>query len=363
MVENFTAGVRPTGYSNSNPALSGGAIGGGRISPRADFPPPPAPPEELLKAALAPPNPPNQTYTEPPPKTTIPPAEDSTQYKPAEVALDSEWERIDLPSNFIFYEWDSISAKQFGVRDQAKLARAIRQRNITTLLDVLAATCNRDVRELAYGDFRALCLWHKLNSYVNSPYEVSWDSKYGIRGKNTINRTRIKVSKLTATREDYLGWQERGFAISTTRDMELIAAGNLDEDSAYLFDKAQFISLNPLAAKVEQFRKRGNRAPTVAARIEELERRGLKVFSEISDFSDLFSDFGVTEYADVTLDTKDFKPDLALVALRGSTGEFAEERLAEAEDLALAIDRGIVYVPKREEVLLGFNLWGMFPYT
>ncbi len=373
---------------NSQPSqklpLAGGppARGG---PPGARRAPPPAPP---------PPAPRGNPVRPPPPefaRSTGLPSASVTQRSSARVeetpvdssgaVLDSEWERVDLPSDFVPYAWDSVSVRRFGVMDHAKVARANRHKNTSLLLDVLSSTCNRDARELVFNDLQALMIWHKLNSYLNTPYTVSWNSKYGERGSQNVTATVPRAAKLAKTRADYRAWRERGCALPTARDVEVFeSVGDDAEDVIFLFDRAQWLDPAPLSARVEELTKGGDRAAIVTARIEELERRGMKFFPVIDKFAEEFSGFGVQEFASVKLDAKLFDPVKAVASLRSANTEAAMLELQSAGDETAAakvaanieeanrmqalIDAGRpeACAPQPEEVPLVFSLWGMFPY-
>lgn len=305
-----------------------------------------------------------------PPKPVIPPTkmsdfalqgkEETTPVDDNGEVLDSSWERIELPSKFVFYPWQDVSIKRFGVMDQAKLFRAVRHRNITLLLDVLSSTCNRDVREMSYGDFQALCIWHSLNSYLNSKQVLTWGSKYGVTGKADIKKIIVKESPLEATREEYLKWKERGLAMSTCRDMELMASKTLvDEEILYLFDKAQFIDVEPLKQRVEELQQKGDLAATATARIEKVAQLGLNFFPVLDEFAEKFSDYGIQRIASVMLNKTDFNYDKAIEALSQSdTPEDQEEY-----NKLMALGPDVDYQPQTEEVPLSFEMWSMFQYT
>lgn len=273
--------------------------------------------------------------------------------------LDSSWERIDLPSKFVFYPWQEISIHRFSVMDQAKLFRAVRHRNISLLLDVLSSTCNHDVREFSYGDFQAICIWHSLNSYLNSKQILTWNSKYGVTGKAEIKKVAIKETPLNSTREEYLEWKSRGLAMSTCRDMELMASKSLvDEEILYLFDKAQFIDIEPLQARIDELTKEGDRAASATARIEKVNQLGLQFFPVLDEFAEKFSDFGIQRIASVTLEKKEFNLEKAIEALESSEKPEDQADLTEL----LKLESGEGYQPKVEEVPLSFEIWSMFPY-
>jgi hypothetical protein len=245
--------------------------------------------------------------------------------------------------------------------DQAKLARAVRHKNISLILDVIASTCNRDSRELSIGDFRALCLWHRRNSYANTSVKVQWLSWYGNRIDVNVNSTNIKETRLDKNRADYLADISKGFAVPTARDLETVEINAIEEDTMYLFDRAQFIDPAPLSAEIEALKSKGDRIPTVTARINRLQEigRGTKfqIFEDIDKFDETYQNFGLQEIASI-IDTQ-FEPVAALEFLRNSDSEAS---LAEAKRIQDLIDAGQTPKAKAEEVPLAFNLFSMFPY-
>ena len=309
-----------------------------------------------LRANRAPPPPP-----EPEPAKNPNPTEEATPLDPEGAVLDSSWEQVDLPSAFIFYDWSNISVRRFEPMDQAKLARAVRHKNVSLVLDVLASCCNRDSRELSIGDFRALCLWHRRNSYANTTVKVQWLSKYGNQLDVTVKSTNIKETKPTKTRADYLADKEKGFAVPTARDLETIEVNDIDEDTMYLFDKAQFIDLAPLGESVELLKQKGSRIPTVMARIERMQEmaKGTKfqLFEDIDAFAESYQNFGMQEIATI-LDTK-FEPKAAIDFLQQTDTPAALEEVRRIQNAILA---GETPKAEAEDVPLQFNVWSMFPY-
>ena len=345
-------GVQPQGFSERNRNTS-------------NFDLPPQKEVEISRKTLTLPSKP--TFA--PPKMSDFVSKGKEEFTPTDVdgaVLDSGWERIDLPSRFVFYPWQEISIRRFSVMDQAKLFRAVRHKNITLLLDVLSSTCNRDVRELSYGDFQAVCIWHSLNSYLNSKQILTWTSKYGITSKAEIKKVVIKETSLDTTREEYLKWQSKGLAMSTCRDMELMASKSLaDEEMLYLFDKAQFIDVEPLQSRIEELIKLGDRAATATARIEKVNQLGLQFFPVLDEFAEKFSDFGIQRIVTVTLDKKEFNLEKAIEALSQSEKLEDQTELEKLNELLefSSEDKPVDYQPQSEEVPLSFELWSLFQYT
>jgi hypothetical protein len=275
--------------------------------------------------------------------------------------LDSQWDRIAPLSNGIFNPgWDTISVKHFNAFDQAKLARAVRKQNLTLLLDILSATCNCDVRDMAYSDFQGVCYWHKRNDYLQVKQTLGWNSRYGIRARAEVRKTKLNEVYLDATAEEYREWQKKGLRAATCRELELMLSGNLDEDTLYLFDKAQHIDPAPLSDRIEQLRKGGDKIASITARVEELNRRGLQFWDTIEEFVLRFSDYGLQETAVVQIKDSDFNPFKAIEFLRASGDD---ERIEEANLIQTHLDTGKTYTPREEEVPLSFDVWSMFPYT
>ena len=187
--------------------------------------------------------------------------------------LGSEWTRMDLPSNFVPYEWPDLSLKLFFPIDHAKIARAVRYQNTSLVLDVIASTSSRDPRDWTFNDLQAALVWHKRNSYVNTAYTVRWQSRYGVQGTQSVTSTDVRETRMTKTREEYLEAKRAGYALATCRDIESFSTIT-DEDTIYLFDKAQWLDPAPLAGRIRELEAQGDRAASVTARIEELNRRG-----------------------------------------------------------------------------------------
>jgi len=335
---------------------------------RGETPPKPAQPRQQARV-----NPEDvQRPTRPAPAR--PPAEVREEFTARDAQgnpLDSRWERVSLPSQFAFYDFGDAHVRRLTVEDQVKIARAVRHKNLTVLLDALAATCTRDPREFCLPDFEMLCLWHKFNSYLDAPMVVSWTTRYG-------NRT--TVTSLTQVREDKRPFpasiaeaheaMAKGFTLSTARDMELLAEmGEGDplanEDSLYVFERAQFLIPDP--ELVEAARERKSRTPTMDARIEQLLAiKDVNVLGEIDAFAERFANFGVDEYCyvrDVKFDPFEFaRKELP----SNAPADLVEEQRVCREWVELPMEeRELENRPaaKEEEVRLPFEVWSCFRYA
>ncbi len=284
-------------------------------------------------------------------------------------ALDSLYERVDLPSNFVFYDFDALNVRKFDAFDQAKLARAIRSRNISLLLDVLSACCDQDVRQFVSGDFQALCYWHRLNSYLSAPNNVSWFSRYGSQA-NVQAHTKLDVTYCAKTRADYADIVSRGYCVSRMRELELLTTANLDPDRTYLFEKAQYINPAPLQAEIDELTQQGDSLAEITARINQLNRlvkrqsgAGLGVFNEIQQIT-VDYDCGMAESAKVRAPNVDWNSWLIILDARSDESTMAGlEAIQEAVEIRATLSKKEFPVAKEEEVPLGFNLWTHFPWV
>jgi hypothetical protein len=297
--------------------------------------------------------------------------------------LNSDYIRVDLISNFIFYDWSDISVRPFKPRDQAKLATAVKHKNMSIMLDVMSACATRDMRELVFSDWRSLCILHKRYSYLDTPYRITWNSRYGKVTTASTKEINLEEERIKFSRKEYLEWKkEYGLAVPTTRDIELIT-NDMDEETIYLFDRAQYIDPEPLKERIEELRLKGDRKPSLTARIEKLDDMGLAAFAQIEKFDSLFNAFGIKERAVVQIEEKEFDPLLAITALQNFTSNEedsikakleVEKALKEAEQIEALYNAAkettsedqpvkIKYVPQTEEVPLAFSPWTMFPYT
>jgi hypothetical protein len=297
--------------------------------------------------------------------------------------LNSDWIRVDLISNFVPYEWSDILIRPFKPRDQAKLAMAVKYNNFSMLFDVISATSTHDARELVFPDWVSLCILHKRFSYNDTPYNITWNSRYGVTVSNTTKIIKMEETRLSVDRKEYLEWKNKySLVMPTCRDIEVITS-DMDEETLYLFEKAQYIDPEPLKDRIEELRKEGDRIPSITARIEALDKHGVSIFNTIEEYHEKFANFGIKERAVVEIKPSDFDPEVAINALRNFKSNL-EDASAIHKEVQDAIDESniieniyekakintpegqptiINYKPRKEEVPLAFSPWTMFPYT
>jgi len=81
-----------------------------------------------------------------------------------------------LPSLGSFYDLETFSIRKFDLLDIKKIHRANATRNLRTLIEVINASVEgADVFTFTPGDFWMLMYWHRINSFMESPLDVTWD--------------------------------------------------------------------------------------------------------------------------------------------------------------------------------------------
>jgi hypothetical protein len=199
--------------------------------------------------------------------------------------------RVDLPSNGVFYNFNSIMVRPFDVPELAKLYRARQQRSQTLLIDCVALVCEGiDVRDLTPRDFRYILYQLRINSFLRSPYRLTFTSFYGNRNEFTITESNLDVKLLQASPEEYAEWQARGLSMFTVRDQEEYdnSRQRLGEDAEFYWSRAKYCPGANVAEKIKSFHKI-------------CKEHGIDfMFHEIEQFNRKFEDYGVTETVELT---------------------------------------------------------------
>jgi len=277
-------------------------------------------------------------------------------------AVESYYERLDLPSKCVPYDFESISIRKVTAIDQAKITRAVKHANMSILLDALSATLTCDIRLLGPEDFKAVCYWHRTNSYLRRPINISWTSVYGNKCTDTAKSMKYETNELKKSRADYAEYRAKGFVLPTMGDLEILEQIQ-DEETIHLFNNAQYIDAAPLASRIAELEATSS-SPSVDARIEKLNtmsiERGIDIYDDIADYAAEF-DFNVIEKAVVADPTSDF------AAARDYLAQFLDggtpEQIEEYKRLDSLLSHDMPIVAKEEVHALPFNVWSFFPYV
>ena len=123
---------------------------------------------------------------------------------------DSSYQRIDadtLPSKGLFYEFTALSIRKFHIPELKKVYRARTTSSFRTLVEAIQSTIDRDLFQMTIGDFWYLMYWHRINSYLSAPLEISFTctdeqhnkkvkdgklDKETLEGRVTLNKTTLR---------------------------------------------------------------------------------------------------------------------------------------------------------------------------
>lgn len=84
---------------------------------------------------------------------------------------------FDPPSKCIFYpkEVDRLYVRRFDLSDLDKLSTAKNASNMVGMIRAIGETITAPVEMLTQDDFKALCFWHRVNSYPRKPLVFNWE--------------------------------------------------------------------------------------------------------------------------------------------------------------------------------------------
>jgi hypothetical protein len=163
-------------------------------------------------------------------------------------------ERIALPSGGIFYDFNSVQIRPFKVPELAALYKAKKRKDTVLLYDTLDKTINVDIRNLWTVDAKFIMYWHRMNSFIKTPYRATWESIYGNTNKTKITMSDIKVTPITMTKLQYAEWYAQGFKAPTIRDAEHLDTfrDKLSEDELWMYERALYLQGKDLHEQKEK---------------------------------------------------------------------------------------------------------------
>ena len=272
---------------------------------------------------------------------------------------DSSYERINLPSNCIFYDFDSLLMREFDANDLSLIHKAVIRKNFSLLVDAVGNTLKDvDVRSLTTKDFFFLMYHHRLNDYPSSPYNIPWTSRYGNDNVTQIKTSDLNIVHLKLTEEDYQAYKALGLRYPTVRDLEVLQIEEFEVEEKWLLERAQWVVGDDLQEKIKK----------VAS-------FPIKILEAIRKFREE-SDHGVVER--VMLRDQHFDPEKSIEHLRKIAGQVRElsknidtgldEILGRVKDLEeeantieISLKEGKEILPAEEEVELEINALRFFP--
>lgn len=98
------------------------------------------------------------------------------QLEPTQTQVDAEYIEVELPSNYVFYDFKHLYIKPFKMMHIKKIIQGQANKNVRYLAQVINSviTCEKGYKDLVYRltqeDFQYLLYWERLHSMPNMPY-------------------------------------------------------------------------------------------------------------------------------------------------------------------------------------------------
>lgn len=161
------------------------------------------------------------------------------------------YERISLPSGFVTYPFRTLGIRPFTVMEMIDASNACAMKDRMALHDVVAQTITEDLRSLWWNDYLYILAYHRMNSYIDNPFEVHHESIYGNKVTHTVKTTLLNRN-LHLTGEDVLLMQQMGIRLPTVMDAELVENHTFDSPmEAARWNVVQFLPGKSMKEKME----------------------------------------------------------------------------------------------------------------
>ena len=277
---------------------------------------------------------------------------------------DPDYIRIDnLPSKFIPYNFSSIWFRPLKVGDWVKITQAVVHQNVTSFLDALDPSISIPIRDLCYQDFVWFMYRQRLESFPNSPINVTWVSKYGNTNELQINSAPETIY-FSLNQEEYTKIFGVTFRMPNVRDYEVIESKLLDPEKELLYKQVQYFQTSiQFDSEKDEIRN------FISKSVEWMKDRKLSELQELSKIKKLMA-FGVNQELQlidkhytiegwvqkikeaIKLEKNSEYPNQDTVDFLLQSLSDIEEKKEKGEDLSK---------PDKEVVTHEFSPWGFFP--
>lgn len=239
--------------------------------------------------------------------------------KPVE-ELDSGYVSIDLPSQFRFYPFKTLSIRTLKALDQAKLYQAATQNVLRMTVEAISATLGNGVSafDLTPQDFYYLMYWQRVNSTLKNPLIVTancTDPQHNedvllgrlneetqkrepvdektLQMKVTVNKTTLETKNLDYVPETDFKWpsiEGLDLYVETMQDIVDAAENLVDLDNL-----SQVQWLGGYAA----FLRKQSAEDTLIKRMERVQELTMDQISDLDDYIKATTSYGVSESAKI----------------------------------------------------------------
>jgi len=250
----------------------------------------------------------------------------------AEHVTSGKFEFMNLPSSYIFYDFDSVFVRPFNVGDLRRMSVAVRTLSQSMLMDIVAGCMTQDPREFTPQDFYYILYWLRSRSYPKTPMTVRWASRYGVMDDAIVNRSDFKEVRLnTDKKELFTDMYKRGFNYPRLYDVE--SSDGLDWAS--LVKDEEYDGYDWLYSRSQYFTAQENE--TIIQRMKRIEKNDVSDLEEARDMM-LQLKHGVEERLPVRLSASKFDPKAAVEMLETKANSLMLMSSPTPEILAIVAD-------------------------
>lgn len=102
----------------------------------------------------------------------------------------------DLPSQFVFYPYDTLSVRALTVQEAKKIFQAQTMKSMRIMVEAVSACLqpDRSAFDLTKGDFYFLLYWLRIQSFKKSPYVLSFTCSNFDHIQKVVNEEKPKES-------------------------------------------------------------------------------------------------------------------------------------------------------------------------
>lgn len=291
---------------------------------------------------------------------------DIIRYQTSPQTNDSNFVSVMLPSKFIPYEFKELWVRPFNVDDIGAIAetQSASGLDFTKLVDTLNNAISCDVRDLTLPDFFYLLYWERLNSYLSSPFEIHWTSRYGNANITTVTQDCLITDYLEMSESEYAEYYESGLRLPTVRDSEVLANNDMSSKDKWFFQRAQFLVWGDTPTeKIQAFKELGANNADIISIIDAYDKSTHHGVREVITCHDMryepkaalaFLENEVKTLKESLESAKD--KDFIVLALRT-----ANEYIDEINDIREKLSKGENPLPKEEEQEVPYDLSEFFP--
>lgn len=250
----------------------------------------------------------------------------------AEHVVSGKFEFMDLPSSYIFYNFNSVFVRPFNVGDLRRMSVAVRTLSQSMLMDIVAGCMTQDPREFTPQDFYYILYWLRSRSYPKTPMTVRWASRYGVMDDAIVNRSDFKEVRLSPENKSlFTEMHERGFDYPRMYDVE--SSDGLDWKS--LVQDEEYDGYDWLYSRSQYFAAKDDE--TIIQRMKRIEVNDVSDLEEARDMM-LKLKHGVEERLPVRLSASKFDPKAAVEMLETKANSLMLMSSPSPEILAIVAD-------------------------